>query len=211
MTKAIVSFATGTHREYLNLARPGFQAYARRHGYDYYEVKDDFSNVRHIVWFKIPAMLTALEIYTDVLWIDADVVIMDGSEDIADQIPPEAWQALVEHKLPWPAYDEVPNSGVWYVRQPMIPVLERCWTMTEYTGHEWPEQSALMDLMGYECWNRPTTLIEPTELYNHTHFLSLEWNSVPWQAAEVPRFNHAAGDAKGRKDIITEWAQQVTA
>lgn len=204
-TKALCTFATGTHKELLDIARPSFQAYARAHGYTYFE-PEDFAPSRPPPWYKIPLLRSILSQYDEAIFIGADLVIVDGRDDVGEDVPPDAWQAMVRHAT---GDGDVPNDDVWLVRKPMIPILDKIWTMTQWLNHGWWEQAALLELMGYHVI-QPTHLIEETELYRRTHWLDSSWNVHRWDRIqpEHPRFQHATM-WPDRKAIMTQWAQEA--
>lgn len=205
MSKAIVTLAIGTHTKLLEIARPSYQAYAKLHGYDYIE-PGEFTVSRPPAWYKIPLLRNALERYDEVIFIGADLVIVDGREDLADGIPPEAWQAMVRHNT---GDGDVPNDDMWLVRQPMKPILDQVWANDKWLNHGWWEQASLLDLMGYHVI-QPTHLQEPTELYHRTHWLDNSWNVHRWDKPqpEHPRIQHATMWAD-RVGIMQEWAEQA--
>jgi hypothetical protein len=147
-------------------------------------------------------MLAALELYDEVLWVDCDTVVVDATVDLADEVPAGAWQAITRHSTP---EGEVPSAGVWLARQPLHPVLEGIWRMTEYLHHRWWEQAALQQLLGYNPELIPVSLGEPTELYWRTHWLDPdEWNALQPQPGS--RIVHAApGSTIGRRaDVMRD-------
>jgi hypothetical protein len=101
----------------------------------------------------------------------------------------------------------VPNCAVWFVRQPMLPVLEEAWASAHRIEHGWWEQAAMMDLMGYQHHFRPAYLAAPTILYDSTHWLDHGWNVHKWDTpgAAHPRFMHATMHPD-RAAVMTEWA-----
>ena len=154
-------------------------------------------------WWKVPALKAALSEYDEALWLDADTVIVDGSEDL--DVPEDAWQALVRHRT---GDGDVPNCGVWYVRKPMIPVLDAVWAQTRRLDHGWWEQSALMDLLGFDF--RPGVrahLAQPSGLYERTHWLDHGWNHHKWDTPgpEYVRIGHASMH-EDRAAVMREWA-----
>lgn len=198
--RALVTFATGEHERLLALALPRFEAYAERHDYALI-AEPPAMMLRPPSWMKLSALLDALASgYDAALWIDADVVIVDDSLDLADEVPDGAWQALVRHHTP---DGEVPNCGVWYVRPDLRPYLEALWRMDRYLHHPWWEQAALLDLLGYSD-DRPVVLERPTELYDRTFWLGREWNSHEERDRHpAPRFAHAtAGSVDWRADVM---------
>ena len=151
----------------------------------------------------MPSLIAALQDYEEALFVGSDIVIVDPSDDVP--IEPDAWQALVEHHT---GDGVVPNADMWYVRRPMIPLLEQMWGMTQYIQHGWWEQRALHDLMGYR--GRPVKRVAETELYRRTTFLDPGWNVHCWDAQEPdhPRFQHATM-WPDRAVKMREWAAQA--
>lgn len=203
--KALVTLATGSHRELLDIAMPSFQTFADRHGYEI--VQPDLRCRRPVSWWKVPALAAVLDAgYEEALWVDADVVIVDPTEDL--DAPDDAWQALVEHHT---GDGDVPNCGVWLVRTPMRPYLDEIWATPE---GPWWEQSALHGLMGY-IDGRPARRVKrlhQTELFDHTHFLDNGWNTHVWDDPPPlrPRCLHATMHSD-RPSKMREWAEMAAA
>lgn len=207
--KALVTFALGDYQQLAEIARPGLEAYADQHGYRLYTEAPAY-RTRPASWLKIPMLLAALEAHEEVLWLDADVVVADGSCDIADEVPDWALHALVRHHTP---DGEVPNCGVWFLRAAMGDVLEQLWRAVEYLTHPWWEQAALLDLLGYEHRRRPVTLVCPTPLYKRTCWLDLSWNSHEERDRHAsPRFAHAtAGPLDWRAQVMRDYTARTLA
>lgn len=212
MTRALLSYGVGPHEELLDIALPSFRRFADRHGYDLLLGNDLcrlLLNSRHTdrppSWWKVPLLETALFDYDEVLWVGADLVIVDTSEDV--DVPSDAWQALVEHQTP---DGNVPGADFWLVRKPMIAVLKQMWGMTHHITHGWWEQAALAELMGYDLQQRPLAVRGPTGLHDRTWFLHPEWNLHLWEQREVdyPRVLHATM-YDDRAAVMREWAATV--
>lgn len=211
MNRAIVTFASGEYDQLLAVSLPPMQRYADRHGWMVIAATgtgDDFE--RPPSWMKIPILQAALRDFDEVLWIDADVVIADDSRDITDEVPADAWQALVEHHT---ADGAVPNCGVWLVRRPMAEYLDRLWSMTEYLHHGWWEQAALLQLLGYREQPRPVCHVRDTALFEATAWLGREWNSHEQSDRHPdPRFAHAtAGNLPWRLAVMRRYAALIPA
>lgn len=201
MSRALATFGVGPHEALLDIALPSFEEFAERHGYDL-TVAHPRVEGRAASWFKIPLLHNLLAIHDEVLWLDADVVVVDPSEDIAAALPGGFWQALAEHHS---AVDgNHPNCGVWLVRRPMRSLLARIWGMTSFLHHPWWEQAAILDLMGYET-TRPVRHVSSTCLWYRTGLLGEEWNALPGADVAYPRFRHSASRLD-RAQLMRGWA-----
>jgi glycosyl transferase family (putative galactosyltransferase) len=174
MNRALVSFGVGDFAELLEISRPGLEAYADRHGYELH-TRSPSMLLRPASWHKITSLLDLLEDYDEAVWVDCDCVIMEPGWDIADEVPDWAWHAITRHHTP---EGEVPSCGVWYLRQPMQPVLEAIWRLTRYLNHRWWEQAALQQLLGYTPEHLPVHQDHQTELSDRTYWLDVEWNAL---------------------------------
>jgi hypothetical protein len=212
MRKVIVTFAHGAQYEEMQaLTMPAMSAYATSHGYDLCNWQVEQGN-RPLSWEKIPALIEMLTRYDVALWLDADVMICDLSIDLAAEVSPNAMQALAIHDVP--GVGSVPNCGVWFLRQAMLPTLRLLNEDSQYgflRSHGWWEQAALMLRMGYTL-ESPCAHRSNTALWQQTHILGNEWNQHPeanWQG--TPRFRHATNaGTKQRLDMLRSW-QAVTA
>ena len=173
---------------------PRMEEYARRHGADF-----NCLNLAHAEippsWMKVPNIAAALGDYKRVLWLDADVVIVDPTENIFAALDETAWQAVVEHET---ECGFVPNCGVWMVTPTMHQILRFIWErmLPGFLNHPWWEQGAVMSVMGYaitltDGWPH-STLEKPTELHDRTQFLQAKWNDHPAdkRRAASPSFVH---------------------
>ena len=194
MNKAIITYAAGEHAKLLEISRPTFQRFADAHGYDLLvgEKKCD----RPGAWNKVPLLLEALQRYEIAVWFDADLVVVDASEDfpfIGSQGSQNPVHALVRH---FSYMSEIPNSGVWILTRAAIPLLEQMWTLEVFMNHGWWEQAALMTCMGYSVPPEGT-------MFDRTccrcvypkwvpQWLRVEWNSHPNYRADKPRIVHCS-------------------
>jgi hypothetical protein len=178
--RALVTFAVGPHAPLLEMALPAMERYADWHGYDLVTDPPGLL-LRPPSWHKITAVLAALDTHDEVLWVDADVLILDDSVDLADEVDAKAWQAITRHHT---REGEIPSVGVWLVREPMRPWLKKAWGLTRYLNHRWWEQAAFLDLLGYRADPPPCRLIRSTDLYANTYWLGEEWNQLLLQYPE---------------------------
>jgi hypothetical protein len=212
MKKAIVTFGVGTHAELLDISRPSFQAFAARHGYDYYEAQQ-VGHKRPPAWYKVECLIELLSRYDMAIFFGCDLVVVDGRADFPHGNW-DWWQELVIHNAP--NCGRVPNDDMWICKQAMIPWLEKVWDMEKYMHHGWWEQAALLDLMGYEHLQVEQFPIclkdESSELFKHTRFLPGEWNVHIWDTPqpEYARIQHATM-WPDRIGIMKQWAKQAEA
>jgi hypothetical protein len=189
MAKALATIGSGLLAPVLTLVLPTFEAYARRHGFQMV-VGDGDSDGRPPAWGKVPLMRRLLDDVDEVLWIDADAVILDDSVDLTSEVAPDAYQALVRHVT----HDgDVPNTGVWFLRgQRGRELLDAVWRREEYSTHKWWENAAVMDLLGYSL-DYPVQALHETPWLTGTQWLSPKWNSIPPWVPLPCHIRHYAG------------------
>jgi predicted O-methyltransferase YrrM len=143
-------------------------------------------------WAKVPLLRRALAQFDLALWIDADAAVVDGEADIADELKPGAFQALVEHRTP---QGDCPNAGVWLLRScpTSDAFLDVVWGSTDVIDHPWWETAAACTALGYEleptCWRT-----RDSEFLPGTQWLATDWNSIPQDRAAHPRIAHFPGE-----------------
>ena len=203
--KALCSIGAGPHAALLEISRPTFDDYARRHGYELITSSESHPG-RPPAWAKVPMLREAVDAYELVLWIDADAVIVDGERDIAAEL--ELDLGLVRHRR---GEQLVPNTGVMVMRSGDFAreLLDEVWASTRFIHHPWWENAALLSALGYDLpaalepgrtrriaarlRRRSLELARPSPLLEQTQFLPTEWNSVSADRAEHPRIVHFPG------------------
>jgi hypothetical protein len=194
--QAIASLGTGAHERLMAIAARSFRPYADRHGYDLHLHTRSAEPSRSPHWSKIRILRELIERYDLVVWLDADVVITDNRKDIARELEPEQFFYLVEH-----VYNDerVPNAGVMMLRsgETAARFLDEIWALDKYINHEWPEQAAIMDLLGYDLQRKLPGVV--TSYRAQTKLISPRWNSTFFAPARRPRIRHfAAWPARAR-------------
>jgi hypothetical protein len=204
--KALCSIGSGPHEALLAISRPTFEAYARRHGYELITSTETHPG-RPPAWAKVPMLREALDSFELVLWIDADAVIVDGRDDVAELLEPDRSLALVRH-----GERQVPNTGVmlWRAGEVARELLDRTWNATRFVHHPWWENAALLDVLGYDLPGELDPGVRarlsralrreprrfkarPSPFSPAVQFLPLEWNSVYLDRAAEPRIVHCVG------------------
>jgi glycosyl transferase family (putative galactosyltransferase) len=197
--KALCSIGTGPQARLLRLARRSFEPYARRHGYELQLLTEPYEHTRPVPWSKVALIRDLLPRYDVILWLDADVVIVDPYEDIAARREPDRFLALVEHH-----YDgqRFPNTGVllFGAGAEAAAFLDELWAADDYAEHRWWENAAVLDLLGYDV-ERPNP-VRQSAWRDRTQFLPNEWNSTVHDPASHPRFRHYPGYSVARRSAL---------
>ncbi len=190
-TKAIVTMATGPHRELLDIALPTFTRFAETFGYDIIVGTGTEAAPRPSAWSKIPLLARALDDYDTVLWLDADTVVVSFDKDLADCVEDDAYQALAVTE--W-GRELRPNTGVWLLRsgERAARFLDAVWDSEQFIDDRWWENAAVVTLLGYSMW--PCLPGPPTEWTQGTTVLPPEWNDIRrFRGAGTARIRHYAG------------------
>jgi hypothetical protein len=188
--KALVSIGTGPQRALLALSRRTFEPYAERHGYELVLRTDTIDTTRPPAWSKI-RLLRELALDYDVLvWLDCDLMIVDGRADIAAELDGEHLLCLVEHEF---AGHRMPNSGVMVLRggERAAAFLDDVWAQQQYADHRWWENAAICHLLGYEL--DPPRPVRETPLLRATKLLSPRWNAIRDAPVRHARIRHYPG------------------
>jgi hypothetical protein len=183
----ICSLALGDYRSLLSRSALSFERYAERWGWDLILSTEDLTGGRPASWAKIGLLQALLEEYEWVLWLDADVVIVDFDADVSAEIEPDKDLYLVEH--PWLG-QYTANAGVMLLRSCAWSrdFLRDVWALERYIEHPWWENAAVLDLLGYGL--EPARLVEPTAHLRHTKIIDRRWNSIELDRPPVPAFVH---------------------
>ena len=94
----------------LEIARPSFEAFAGRHGYDLVVVGKDPAPERPPSWGRIRLMRDLLAEVDEILWLDADTVVVDGGRDIAAEMAADDLMGMSAHATPEGA-DPIPTAA----------------------------------------------------------------------------------------------------
>lgn len=184
----------------LKLVLPTFENYARRHGYAVRLGTGREAGGRPTSWSKIPLIRALFECYDEVLWLDADAVILDDRRDIGCDLPPTAFQGLVEIQE---GDERHINMGVWYLRRGhrAYSFLDALWNHERFIEHPWWENAAALDLLGYST-HQPLRRVRPSEWWDGTTLLPREWNSYYHAPTAGAIINHYAGVRNSERDRL---------
>lgn len=186
-SRAICSLATGDYRSLLSRSALSFERYAERWGWDLVLSTEDLADGRPASWATVSLLRSLLDEYDWVLWLDADVVIVDLDADISIEIQDDKDLYLVEH--PWLG-QYTANFGVVLLRSCAWSraFLDQVWALDQYAEHPWWENAAVLDLLGYGL--DPARLVEPTPWLRRTKLIDRRWNSIELDPSERPAFVH---------------------
>lgn len=191
MSKVIVSLGTGPQSRLLRIAARSFRRYAARHGYELALHTEALDLDRPAPWSKVLLLRRLAAEHELLLWLDADLVIVDESLDIASEMEEERFLYLVEHQT---KEGSMPNSGVMLIRggAESVAFLDDVYAQDDLVNHRWWENAAICRLLGYRL--DPIGLASPTPLLtHHTKLISPRWNSIPDAPAPKPRIRHYPG------------------
>jgi hypothetical protein len=191
MRKAMVSLGSGPQSRLLALAARSFRPYAARHGYELALHTEAPDTARPAPWAKVTLLRRLAREYDVLLWLDADLVIVDRSLDIACELEEGRFLYLVEHAT---GEGRMPNSGVMLLRggEQTIAFLDEVYAQEDLIHHRWWENAAICRLLGYGL--DPVGPGTPTALLTeHTKLISPRWNSIPDAPAPDPRIRHYPG------------------
>ncbi len=203
MSRVIVSLGIGRQRHLLRISSRSFRRYARRHGYELQLHTRTLDETRPPPWSKVVLLRELARRHELVVWLDADLVIVDEAVDIASELEPGRFLYMVEHHT---EEGRMPNSGVMLLRggEQTIAFLDDVYAQEDLIDHRWWENAAICRLLGYQL--DPTVeLTSPTPLLTeHTKFILPRWNSIPDSPASDPLIRHYPGySLKARAVLMT--------
>jgi hypothetical protein len=206
--RVLVSLATGDHRLLMAQGAPSLQAYGRRHGWDVLLSSETLDVRRPPSWFKVRLVQELLQTYEHVFWIDADAIVDDLDRNVLAEIDPSKDIWFASHPQGHDADASVLNAGVFLARSTpwTMSLLDAVWRADSYLDHNWWENAALLDLLGYSL-EAPYEQRERTPWNHGIGALPLDWNSVPgYCEGPSPALNHYArgdhGDFERRLEEI---------
>jgi len=208
MTKRVIATASiGQHEELFSLAQLNLEMYADLHGYTISNCRYSLDTTRPPAWTKITHILDLMKNYDEILWIDADAIIVNGVVDISSIVDDKSDLSWVYHE-----YDNQshPNSGVMFIRVNTATrrLFELANHQRDLDHHPWWDQAALMRVLGIESNIQPVgKLINSEPIRVTEQRLAKDWNSIRQDSAQQPRIRHFAGDPFWfRKLLMAEYA-----
>jgi GT2 family glycosyltransferase len=188
--KALVSIGSGPQRKLLAISRQTFGPYAERHGYDLVLRTDGLDTTRPPAWAKVKLLRELALDYDVLVWLDCDLMIVDGRADIAAELDDESLLCLVEHDF---GDRRMPNSGVMVLRggERAAAFLDEVWGKEQHVDNTWWENAAICELLGYDL--DPPRPVRDTPLLASTRFISPRWNAIRDAPTPRARIRHYPG------------------
>jgi hypothetical protein len=185
--------ATGRHRELLCEAAPTIAAYAQRHGWSVVLSSETLGD-RPASWSKLLLVRELLQSYEVVFWVDADALIVDLDRDIVAELSNDHDIWFAHHPQERNPDATVLNAGIFVARSSpfTFELFDAMWANERFIDHNWWENAALLDLLGYSL-EPPFPKLRDTKWDARIGQLDLAWNSVPgYCESPAPALNHHA-------------------
>ena len=214
--KILATFGIGLQcAKLLSATMPSMLNYAERHNYVFF--RPDESDLEQYLrksnwaipyerppsWYKLPLFLHLFQYADQILWLDADVLVMDPLLDIANQVG-DKMQGLVWH---YQKEGPIPNCGVWFMNKSFMPYLRKLWERVDKINHPWWEQGALLSEMGGgETAEEEHVICKNNRIVKATAMLNNAWNWTHYDEKKVdtPFFAHATGRTD-RLEALERW------
>ena len=163
MVFAICSLVLGAdYKKSVELCTQSQEDYALRHGYTRITDESVYDSKRSFAWSKIPLLQKYLSQYDFLVWMDADVLVMNPEielEVFISMMKPSSFM-FIGHDL------NNLNMGVFVIRNCPLAheFLTDVWNKTEYLHHVWWEQAAVIDL-----WKNSQKYRPHIDILEHRH------------------------------------------
>ena len=181
-----------------NISSKTMKIYTTIHGFSF-ETYREIDKNRPPAWSKIRLIIEELNKneHEYILWIDADACIVDPKHNILDHIDRTKDIHLVNHMCTLGQISnrpglylqvERPNTGVLLVRNSSysLEFMQNVWNMEQYLYHDWWEQAAVHDLLGYNYEISRGAKVNQfnTDRIDRIGWLKGQWNAIPTSADE---------------------------
>lgn len=191
---ALLTFATLEYSELLKLSGPLMKEYAKHWNFDFFELNRSLDSDRPISWSKLIAIQQLLEDYTFVIYLDADVMILNFDRNILDLMNGKqdfAWRVTNINGKP------SPNAGVMIFRSsPLtLSMIDLAYAQSDLIFDGWWEQAALIRVLGYADPRQSPMSEKPRRLIElHECLLPANWNATGMEkCVGNPYIRHFAG------------------
>jgi hypothetical protein len=199
----IVTAYTSNISDLSNLSYDSLTKYCSKHNISY--ERHLLENLeRPASWYKIPTILSKLDLYDYVMWIDSDTTFINYDYNVLDLLGDS--DIYVSKDI------NGINCGVmiWKNTETSKTILNKIWSMTEFINHHWWEQAAFHELYNenYNEMQHITKLIDQNVLNSYDYSLyGLTYQ--PGQVNDNSLLIHLPGlDLQQRITIINNYKQK---
>ncbi len=175
-----------------NKTKETFKKYAETNGYNFENIAMPNTG-RPPAWSKIHILIEEMikKKHDYIMWIDADAFFNNYNTDIASEIEEDKEIYMVKHYCEvhkGTIYDNTKltilriNTGVLLMKVSdyNLNFLQKVWGKEEYINHQWWEQAAIMDIIGFRSELNGNLNDNKGNFYlDKIKFLSNNWNSIP--------------------------------
>lgn len=216
MKKVLCTFGVGPLASVLELTRPAMIEYAERHGYAFVDASAKVEDMDPTIppsWRKLDVMSEILYTNDAVLWLDADILIVEQKEDIAEDVSLDCRLACAFHDTPVHGY--TPNAGLLFCQSPSIlGTIKREAEASPFGQKIW-EQAGLWEMAGINTreLDRSAKPDRDSMLRYQMEELGHRWNYCFFELRGIPRnlrFVHFAGsNAQSREERIVRFRDSI--
>ncbi|MDF2813895.1 MAG: hypothetical protein K0Q81_95 [Paenibacillus sp.] len=200
----ICSMAMGNnHVNYMRWMAPTVEYYAALHQMDtvllpLFDWKPH--NARPSPWSKVILIHHLLQYYKTVIWMDADMIIVNPFINIRSELDSNTPVHVVAYRI---EKKIIPSTGLWVSNHSpeSFQILNEVWRRTEFVKDGWWEQAAFMDVIGYEPRKRSCIFRGETPYTRNVKFINERWNSRMHVPVTDPIIVHYSGPNKSEDDM----------
>jgi hypothetical protein len=155
-------------------------------------------------WGKISLLkeVAASDNYDSIVWLDADAIIVDETDDIDHQLGEDVLIQFAIHRYEGHVF---PNAGVMVLRRShqMSRFLDLLWAETSFVDHRWWDNAAMLELLGYTT-DGVVRKVSQSVHDSYCGELPLRWNSINQTLDETPAIAHFAGIPHGLRVAVMQ-------
>jgi hypothetical protein len=212
-SRALVTYADEGQQDILEISMPFKEYLAESFGYQLISDQKPDLQGRSSYWAKVALLRQLLGDFEELIWLDADTMPVDFSEDIFSHLDEDCFQGFVVERLRWRFN---PNVGVWAIRNNDIAqeFLDSVWAEGPLQEHIWPDQAAILKSLGWKIhpFPRGIKIYDSNRYLQQTGWLPPEWNHIVGVDGESPKWKtkilHWAGGKDNRRELMLAASKQ---
>ena len=188
----IITSYNDEYKEVGDKTKETFKKYAQIQGYDFENIIMPKTG-RPYAWNKISILINEIKKrnFEYLMWIDADAFFNNYNIDISGEIEQDKEIYITKHYCEvhkGSIYENTKltilriNTGVLLIKNSdhNLKFFQKVWDNEQYINHQWWEQAAMMDVMGFKSELNGNLNDNKGNYYlEKVKFLSNDWNSIP--------------------------------